>query len=338
MKRIHISQLKGAESINKINNDLYNFLSEKGLEVTHSEIPKYGEILIQHFYNEHIVERAGHRFKKIFLIQPIDGDILNKNVIDAINKYEFVITPSNSCKKIFLNNGIDRPIIVIPNYYDDSILTSDNGYYASNYKSLKYTFYSESTGIKRKNLPNILKYFLSEFTSKDSVRLILKITTKDKKVIEELNKILTFCSVNIPEVVIINEFLSDDNLNSLRRGIDCYVCLSYMEGFCIPLLNSIVLHKDIICFNTEISGYSDFINKDNAYLLDVKKIPIDASVENLRIYSKNAQWEQPDYSEYQKSLRILYNKQYPFDKNTNKYDSYSQEYVMNQYLSIIENN
>ncbi len=336
--KIHISQLIGAESINKINSDLEKFLSNKGFYVTHSQIPTSGEVLIQHFYNAYIIERVGHRFKKRILIQPIDGNVLRKDVVDAMNTFDLIITPSISCKNIFINNGIKKPIVIIPNYYDDSILESDNRYYDKNYASSKYTFYSESTGIKRKNLVNILKNFLIEFKAEDNVRLILKITTKNNRVIDELNDMFNQYSANstsAPEVVIINEFLSVDNLNSLRRGIDCYVCLSYMEGFCIPLLNSVVLKKDVICLDTEISGYADFVNKDNSYLINSEKVSIEASVRDLAIYSPISQWEKADYIQYRKALRSIYNKEYIYNKDINDYSKYSQEFVMNQYLKII---
>ena len=68
--------------------------------------------------------------------------------------------------------------------------------------------------------------------------------------------------------IIINKKLPKEYLYSIKKGIDCYICLSYMEGFCIPLLDAVVLKKDIITLDTKISGYRDFINKDNSILFE----------------------------------------------------------------------
>ncbi len=337
LDKIHISYLNST-SINKVNTDLANYLTKKGYEVTHSQIPRNGKILIQHFFNTHVVQRAGKRFEKTILIQPIDGTVLNDSVSAQMNMYDLIITPSNSCKEILKNNGVIKDIIVIPNYYDDSIVNSDNGHYSNNYRSHKYTFYSESTGIKRKNVANILKHFISEFDNTIDVRLIIKITNKDTGVISELEGILSDAMEKysgVPEVIIINEFMQERDLNSMRRGIDCYICLSYMEGFCIPLLSAVILKKDIICLDTQISGYSDYINKDNAVLLSVKRMPTDKTKENSMFYSAESEWEEPSYEEYKIALRNVFEGAYCFNKEAYKYDEYSESSVMSKYMHII---
>ncbi len=334
-EQIHITKINAA-SLDKVNTDLADFLAKNGFSVTHNQIPMEGKVLINHYFQ---VAKAGRFFKKSILIQPIDGTIFKDGVTAEMNKYDLITTSSAVSKSILEKNGVTKPIAVVPYYYDERILSSNNGYYARKYKSDKYTFYNESSGIKRKNLNNTLRYFLSEFTATDNVRLILKLSTKDNNIIDEINAIYNQINANgqAPEVVIINEFLSEDDLNSLRRGINCYICLSYMEGFCIPLLNAVVLKKDVICLNSKISGYADFINDKNACLLEAHSIPIDKHPSSLLIFAKESLWEEPSYADYQQALRKVYTKKHPFSKDEREYNRYSSTTVMNQYLNIINN-
>lgn len=328
--KIHIPHVSGV-SIGSINQALESYLRKQDFDISHDRLK--GDILIQHYS---IKKRSYTKFDKFVLIQPIDGTIITKENIDNINEYDVVITPSESGKRILSENGVTQSIFVIPNYVDENILEEDNGFFDSVFhKENKYTFYVEAIDINRKNLFNTIKYFLEQFSGtkhKDKVRLLVKTANSTNiKNYEDLKKNF----VNTPEVCFINEFLNESSMHSLMKNIDCYVCLSYMEGFCIPLLNATFLKKDIITLDTKISGYSDFINNRNAYLIPTKQIPIDAS-QDLLIYSKDSKWEEPDYKAYQKSLLNVYLGKYEFDK-TIDFSEYHHETVVKKYLEIIKN-
>lgn len=306
-------------SLSKINNDLSDFLKKKGFYVSKHH-PK-GTALIQHYYKP---LSNDYNFEKTYLIQPIDGTTIHKVNIDYINLYDIIITPSEIGKNIMIENGVIQPIIVIPNYYDPNVIP--NSFYS---KSDKFTFYSESTGIIRKNIPNLLKYFLETFTAADNVRLVIK-TSSDR--VNELNSILSKYK-DRPEVVIITKHLSDEDLESIMSNIDCYICLSHMEGFCIPIINALKWGKKVIALNTEISGYGDFLNHDNAYLVNCKRIPIDKELESLLIWGEDSEWEEPDYEHYRLLLKqvITDNSKEPVDISR-----YSKDNIMKEYSDLIK--
>jgi len=328
MLTLNISVETG-QSLIKINKDLSDYLKDS-FELTKNIL---GDILLQHYFFNY--DDYYMKFHRNILIQPIDGTIIKQDFVDIANKYNYIITPSNNNKTQLISSGVEKPITIIPNYYDDELLEKDNGFFNSLFDEKKYTFYTESTGIKRKNIDNILKYFLETFTEKEKVRLIIKLNEVDPNIVNSLKDIIKNAP-NKPEVIIINKRLPSNYLYSFIRNIDCYVCLSYMEGFCIPLLNAAVLKKDIITLNSKISGYMDFINKKNSVLLPVKKIKIDNSPENLRIYSEDSEWEEPNYNEYKKSLLSVYKGEYKFDKNLD-YSKFSKEVVMKQYEDFLKN-
>jgi glycosyltransferase involved in cell wall biosynthesis len=318
--RINIKDVFG-HSLREINKDIIEFLSN---HYTINSVKS--DVLIQHYLKK-VPDR--NSYKKCVLIQPVDGTKFYKQTINEFNNYDLIITPSTKSERILIDNGVISPISVIPNYYYTDLLDSDNSYFNDKFgDNNKYTFYSETTGIPRKNVINIIKHFNKTFNNKDNVRLVIKISEgRYHNDIENLIKM----NENSPEVIIIRDFLSIDELMSIRKGIDCYICLSYMEGFCIPLLYAAVLKKDIICFDSKISGYMDFINSDNACLIKTFPIQIDQSFDSVLIYSKDSDWEDIDYKDYKAALKIVYNGDYKFNKNQD-YSKFSIESVMNEYL------
>lgn len=328
MKSIHIPSVTG-HSLNKINNEIKKSLCDEFIFTTDIN----ADIFIQHY----VASIPNIKYEKTILIQPIDGTIINPVHVKIMNSYDLIIAPSNSSKNIMISCGVKVPIVIIPNYFDDSLINeNDSGYFLTNYPEKKYTFYSETTGINRKNSENIVKYFIEEFRNTpeaDKVRLIMKFSsgnTRRMKIIQDMAS-----QTGSPEVCIVNSWLNNADIDSLMRGADCYVSLSFMEGFCIPLLNAAVMKKDIISMRTKISGYVDFINDQNAVLLNVKSIPIDAASESLLIYSRKSKWEEPYYSEYKHAMRKLLYGSYKFYKSRN-YTEFSKSSVMKMYKLAIE--
>lgn len=309
-------------SLNKINQDLKAFLCEKNFKLSTNKID--GDVQVQHFFKK---RNVWSKFRKNILIQPIDGTIIRERYVRMMNEWDVIITPSNIGKQIMLDNGVSTKIEVVPNYWENEILI-DNGFFSKKFTEKKWTFYTESSGWERKNIKNLLKYFIEEFRNDGDVRLIIKLSEKRR------NDIIVPQDIKC-EIVIIDDHISKNNIFSVMINCDCYICLSYMEGFCIPLLNAAVLMKDIICLDTKISGYKDFLNKENSIMINCKQIPIINSKESISIYEANSIWEEPNYDEYKYALRQSYERKYNFVRNDN-FTEFHKEKVMNKYLKIIE--
>lgn len=325
MYTISIPNVNGI-SLNLINNDIVEYFS-KDFNVKRNNL--HGDILIQHYG----ADRVNFNSIKKILIQPVDGTIIDSLHVFFMNKYDVIITSAENSKNILIESGIEESkITVIPNYYKESLL-QDNGFFSELFKEKKYTFYTETSGITRKNVVKLVKHFAETFSKDDNVRLIVKLSKTSEKKIQEIKD--SYSNIeNLPEIHIINVLLPENHLNSMMHGIDCYICLSYMEGFCIPLLNAAVLKKDIIALDSKISGYTDFLDNKNSILIGVNNIEIDNSKESLLIYSKDSIWEEADYVEYKQALIDCYTKKYNFQK-THDYSKYTHDFVMEQYKDII---
>ena len=341
MSKIFIPHIYGI-SLNLINDDISEKLIESNQVDRSSHQKAEGkdyDLVIQHYSFDS--EKFKFTHNKKIVIQPVDGTLIDKKHINDIIKYDLVLTPSENSKKLLINSGVDsEKVKVVPNYWRKELL-DDCGYFDKIFQNKKYTFYTESSGIRRKNIKNIIKHFAKTFSSDDDVRLVVKLSGVDDSTFYQIKEALMDFSIyagdftkKIPEIVFINKVISQEELESIMNGIDCYLCLSYMEGFCIPLLNAAVLKKDIITFDSQISGYTDFLDKENAILLPVERIPIDREGESLLIYSRDCEWEEPNYDDYEKALLDCYKKEYKFNKN-HDFDKFLKENIMNQYLDIV---
>jgi hypothetical protein len=292
----------GGLSLEFINEHLKKSLNQVFYESQRSDIH------IQHYISEKIPDKS----KFNILIQPLDGTLVEKGIVDRINKYDLIITPSKNNKKQLIDSGIIKDIVVIPNFY----IEEESNFIKNNKKeNQKFTFYSESIYITRKNIDNLVLHFIEAFQGNElseSVKLIVKIST-DKSKEEKLRKLIDSYSEKIPEIVIINQKLEQDELNKLWLEADCYICLSYMEGFCIPALKAVSCNIPVIALDSKISGYMDFLDDTNSLLVKCHEIDIFSDSESLLIHSKNSKWEEPDYEDYKSKLIEVINKKFKFN-------------------------
>jgi glycosyltransferase involved in cell wall biosynthesis len=73
-------------------------------------------------------------------------------------------------------------------------------------------------------------------------------------------------------IILIDEFLSRDQVSGLQSVVDAFVSLHRSEGFGLGLAESMYLGKPVI--GTAYSGNMEFMNPDNSCLVDYELVPI----------------------------------------------------------------
>ena len=270
---------------------------------------------------------------KTILIFPVDATFYKQVVVDTFNEFDLIITPSFVGKNILVDNGVDAEIAVIPNFYEDVVFPKK--------ATGKVVFYNESTSMVRKNLQASVDLFVNTFADTidaDKVKLVIKTGTNHKI---ELNHDYN----NLPEIEIIIDYLPVEALHDLWAQADIYLGLAYIEGFGIPLLNMAKQGKPIVTLDSKLSGYMDFLNKKNAYLIKSKLeygILMDgwteSIVSNLSVVEDCKSEVIADQYEAQKMLRTAY---LDFLNGTAKEvhigPEYSLKEIMPQYADAILN-
>lgn len=241
-------------SIGEISQDLLPFLKEQ-YTVTEEfaaegpGIPKSTDILLMHYVKKaYVIAPAFNLFNKTILIQPIDGTVIKTEYVGYMNEFDLIITPGNAGKVIMQRNGVKTPIKVIPNYVDSRVLT-DRG-------SDVFTFYTEATNTKRKNLDLLIKAF-GIVKEQFNVRLVIRSDFGWKK-----NLVMKLH----PGIKLVSKW--QDDPSRLWAEADAYVNTSGIEGFSIPMLRFSTQGKPVIALKNMYSGYYDFV--DSKYLVDCR--------------------------------------------------------------------
>ena len=296
-------------SLGEIVNDLMVYLKDKFNFTSELDknncIPEKYEILLSHFISEKIVNSPiFYKFKYKVLIQPIDGTKIYSQFVEAMNKYDLILTPGKAGKRIMEENGVTTEILIIPNFYKPEILIKPKNLSIpklDKFIANKFVFYHESTGHPRKGIEEMCESYVKAFSDTpyaDKVILIFKASQHNALTYDDLEGIkkriikLQKQYKKPASIIKISQQLSEETLKKLWYKTDCYLHFAKIEGFGIPLLRMTVLNKPIITLYNKDSGYMDYlINKENVIFLADKKVI--AHNEFIPIYTKETEWSVP---------------------------------------------
>lgn len=252
-----------------------------------------------------------------------------------------ILAPSSFARQVFLDSGVPKDkLVVIP--HGVNLLEIDQ---APSYplKTKKRTKILINIGQvhRRKNLPNGLKMFGEAFIKKDDICLVIKV--QDKKPtnsfelsFQDIYKEFIIKYPNHAEIEIIREFIP--NIYSLYKSCDIIFSPSNTEGFGMIILEG--LSCGLIPVASNYGGFTDFINYNNALLIEGKEFNVPSNY--LYYQQKNGTTAfQPDInSGVEKLKEAVLNidqlketaiKNIPIIRET-----YSWDNVAKQILAIIE--
>ncbi|MFV2016014.1 MAG: hypothetical protein ACC656_11325, partial [Candidatus Heimdallarchaeota archaeon] len=326
-------------SVYQITQDIVNYLYNfhhitKEYTNDKPQIPKQLDILLIHFLQIQYVEtEIFYQFKKRILIQPIDGTHIKRKFVNAMNQFDLIITPATAGKEILRKNGITVQIEVVPNYWNHEIY--DYQQWPIPVDDNTFLFYHESYGQPRKRIARLCEGYLRAFSNSnlEKQKLIIK-TCNDKSLNQHIAKFKKMYK-NPANIEFITDFLPIQKLRWIWKRTNCYISLSGIEGFCIPMLNMSVLNKPIISIKNSIFGYMDFV--DDTFLINSDMLCLENDNE---IYNdtKNCWVDFPNYK-YQYILQHVINTVDEIDTlNTDisKYEKYLKLNVMLTYKRLIE--
>lgn len=152
----------------------------------------------------------------------------------------------------------------------------------------------------RKNPEASIEAFRHAFDGReDNVRLVIKVMGNfvHQPEIERLKKRVS----SDPRIVVIDKVLSHEEMALLVNRCDCFVSLHRSEGFGRGMAEAMIYGKPVIA--TNYSGNTDFMNHDNALLVDYALVPVK---KGCYVHWENQVWAEPDLEQAACHMRKVF--------------------------------
>jgi glycosyltransferase involved in cell wall biosynthesis len=161
---------------------------------------------------------------------------------------------------------------------------------------LAFDFFST---LERKNPFALIEAFKQAFSPGEGPLLVIKTINGDKQA-SELRR-LRRAGDGRPDIRIVDEYVSGDEMRGLVASCDCYASLHRSEGFGFPLAEAMAYAKPVIA--TGYSGNLTFMDSENSYLVGFGLTPVLHGSAN---YPAGALWADPNVEEAAAAMRRVF--------------------------------
>lgn len=253
-----------------------------------------------------------------------------KEYVDSFNEnLDGITVMSKYVKNLLKNNGVRIPIGVVGLGAEHILTTKPKPIKLKTDK--KFKFLHISSCFARKGVDTLLKAYVEVFDLKDDVCLIIKTFPNPHNDIETQIKIIQENNKNAPEIILINEDLSDAHISWLYQNSDCLVAPSRGEGFGLPMAEAMLFNLPVI--TTAFGGQSDFCTDETSWLIDYS---FQKAQTHMNLF--NSYWAEPE----KESLKGLLKEQFSLTKEEKEiktkkaYKLVSQEFAWSNYRQKTE--
>ncbi len=245
---------------------------------------------------------------KWIIMQPWEYSRIWKSTAEIFKRADEIWTPSNYSRQSFINSGIDfNKVQIIPNGINPDLF-KPNGetYQLPTSKKFKFLFVGGS--IWRKGIDLLLEAYKSVFKPEDDICLVIKDLGTDSfyKGMDAQQKIQEFAdNPAYPEVIYINEELSEEEMAGLYRACDVLVNPYRGEGFSLPTLEAMACGLPVVV--TQGGATDDYCDEEVAWLIPSKEKSIGKEIDGEELTDEATVLE-PDLEILIQVLRIIFDR------------------------------
>ena len=257
-----------------------------------------------------------------------------KKWVHDFNTYlQGVTVMSRQVRKILIDSGVRIPVKVSGLGLDH--INEIEPDFNFKLKSKNFNFLHISSGLPTKGVDILLNSFCETFSDGDEVSLIIKISNNPDNDVERQVADIKLLNPRAPEIIILNNDMTDEQIKGLLIQSDVLVAPSRGEGFGFPIGEAMRLGVPVI--TTGWGGQLDFCNNKNSWLIDYKFV---FSTSNFDI--DQSYWAEPS----QKHLSQIMFKVYSSDQesikiktNQAKLDTklFTWDFVADKNINFVEN-
>lgn len=211
------------------------------------------------------------------------------------SKLDLVTVLSPLVEKILRDSGVRVPMAVVGGGADHLMnlqlqpLDRDLG-------NKSFRFLHVSSCFPRKGVDALLAAYGKAFRATDDVALVIKTFPNPHNDIPQQLAELRATDPSYPEVILINEDITDAELVSLYRSCQAFVLPSRAEGLGLPAAEAMLFGLPVIA--TGWGGQTSFCTKETAWLCDYR---FAAARTHLGI--EHSAWAEPDVDDLARLLR-----------------------------------
>lgn len=184
---------------------------------------------------------------------------LNRNV-------SAIACASSHAAKILVDHGVTVPVAAVGLGVDDWDRVYPSPDYRAPGKGFRFLHVS-TCGISQ-GVDLLLESFGRVFSRHDEVSLVIYPLGDTQSELTSMLQRLRSSSPDFPDVVLLEERLSEADLKSLYEQCDVFAAPSRAEGFGLPLARALLSGLPIVA--TAWGGHCDYCDETNAYLVDYR--------------------------------------------------------------------
>ena len=274
--------------------------------------------------------------KKNFGISAIvESDVCSKNWVEACQRMDHVIVPSEFAKRCLVNSGLkSKRVTVIPESFIDSCTKDPIPLDISFQTQENYLMFGQMSGdyeTDRKNTAVTMALFCDLFKDNPDVGLIVKTNSGSNSSVDRQQTRLQLKSVlkqvrqgPFPKVYFLHGYLNEKEVSSLYKHpkVKGLISLTHGEGFGLPLLEAAACGLPVCATNW--SAHTEFLNLGSWTKVRGRLEPVPQRKIDGNIWVQGSKWANPDIQEARKTLEEFVTNDKPSTKKL-------QESIINMY-------
>lgn len=258
--------------------------------------------------------------KNIGITAAVETDRCSPKWVEACNKMDKVIVPSNFTKSVIKRSGIVMTqIAVIHEWYNEHLdeeikIVEDERYKFDT--DFNFLLIGQLTGqtpeTDRKNIENTLKWLIEEFENEKNTGIVIKTNLGKGSTVDLKHTKFTIKSIiekyrkgSFPKIHLIHGNMKNEEIAKLYNinNVKCFVTATRGEGYGLPIVDA--ARSGIPIVATNWSGHLDFVG-ENILKVDYQLKDISEQKIDNRIFFENFKWAEPKEESFKQKIREVY--------------------------------
>lgn len=232
---------------------------------------------------------------------------------DYLNMMDLILVPDIWSRDSASNSHVKKPIEILKYAVDLNKAAGAKPLAFREQLKDSFIFYYIGEVNQRKNLPALLRAYLTEFTEDDPVELVIKTTPNSisteqlQNMVNDVKKGLKLYPNNdfYKKITIFNDFWSEEHMRDLHFSCDAFVSATSAESICIPAVDAGLFENPVIIpLHTGLQSYFDYSDCYSVYWQDDDCFGFNESFNEL--YTANSEVGYVNVSSLRKQMRLCF--------------------------------